>query len=102
MPESLFELKKQLREGRGVSVSATDYAAYDLMRLAGVAHAANAKLMITDGLSLDKDKVDAIIGEGKDSVSLDRSLTQQENALTEEEDEEDEDDADFDDDEETE
>ena len=99
MPESLLELKQQLRQGKGVSVSATDYAAYDLMRLAGVAHEANAKLMITEGLSLEKDKAEAIIQEGKDSVSFDRGLTQQEIAVSEEEDEEDEDETDFDDEE---
>ena len=102
MPESLLELKKQLRQGEVVSVSAIDYAAYDLTRLAGVAHEARAKLTITDGLSLEKDKIDAIMEEGRDSVSFDRSLTQQENAASEEEedDEEDEGETDFDDDDE--
>jgi len=99
MSESIFELKKQLRLGESVSVSAADYAAYDLMRLAGVAHETNAKLVITEGLSLEEDKVNAIMGEGKDSVSFDRNMPQPKTAMSEEEeDDEDADETDFDDD----
>src|SRR5271169_3393733 len=103
MPQSLSELKNVLRAGEGVSISANDYAAYDLMRLAGVAHEAKVKLTITDSSSLEKEKVEAIIGEGRNSVSLDRDVTPQETTMSEEdEEEEDFEDDDLDDDEEVE
>jgi len=88
MPQSFSELKNLLRAGAGVSISANDYAAYDLIRLAGVAHEGNAKLMITDSLFLEKDKVALILEEGKNSVILDRDTTRPGVIVSEDEDEE--------------
>ena len=103
MPQSFQELKNLLRAGKNVSVSADDYAAYDLIRLAGVAHETKAKLTITDSVSLEKDKATAIMEEGKNSVVFDRDSTKPEIVIPEEDDDDLEDDEiDFDDDEEIE
>ena len=106
MSQSFSELKSLLRAGKSVSVSADDYAAYDLIRLAGVAHEGNAKLTITDSVFLTKEKVAAIIEEGKGSVSFDRDVTKPEVVRVPQSDDydEDEDDEgfDFDDDDEDE